>query len=111
MPSDVGELAALSSPAPSVVVASFTKALRSTLPSVFLQPVHLHAAEHKMPAWKHSQYRFRHFDLVQRHPLRCFPSSLAFEPACRHAQGRQIGTSADGCCTPACQWSRLLCLP
>ena len=49
---------------------------RSGLPSVFLQFWHLQFSLQKMPAWKHSQYFFRHPDLRQLQPLLCFLTPL-----------------------------------
>jgi len=44
---------------------------RAALPSKFLQSTHLQFSEHVMPAWKHSQYFFRHPLFLQLHPLLC----------------------------------------
>lgn len=48
-------------------------ARRSTLSSVFLQSQHLQFSPHRMLAWKHSQYFFRHPDLRQWQPRVCLP--------------------------------------
>ena len=39
--------------------------------SKFLQSTHLHMSEHRMLAWKHSQYFFRHPLFLQLQPLLC----------------------------------------
>ena len=42
-------------------------------PGRFMQLTHLHTSEHRMPAWKHSQYFFRHPDFLQLQPRLCVP--------------------------------------
>lgn len=42
---------------------------RAVLPSKFLQSTHLQFSEQTMPAWKHSQYFFKHPLFLQLHPL------------------------------------------
>lgn len=37
----------------------------------FAQSMHLQISEQLTPAWKHSQYFFRHWDFLQWQPLRC----------------------------------------
>ena len=59
--------------------ASSSTALLSTLPSKFLQSVHLQFSEHSIFAWKHSQYFFKQLDLRQWQPLLCLPI-LASDP-------------------------------
>ena len=56
--------------------------LLSSLPSKFLQSIHLQFSEHSILAWKHSQYFWRHPDFLQWHPLLCFPT-----------KGRSLDTS------------------
>ena len=51
------------------------------LASVFLQSVHLHAAVHRMSAWKHSQYFLRQPDFLQWQPLLWRPSASVLELA------------------------------
>lgn len=47
--------------------------LLSSLPSKFLQSMHLQFSEQRTLAWKHSQYFLRHPDFLQLHPLLCLP--------------------------------------
>lgn len=64
----------------------------SSLPSKFLQSIHLQFSEHSILAWKHSQYFLRHPDFLQWHPLLCFPT-----------KGRSLDTS--------CQFHRQESMP
>ena len=52
----------------------WNRACLSSLPSKFLQSMHLQFSEQRMLAWKHSQYFLRHPDFLQWHPLLCFPN-------------------------------------
>ena len=70
----VGELGAESVPwaSPYCMICS-----RSTFPETFLQSMQPQRLEHSMPAWKHSQYFFRQYDLRQLQPLACLVIGLS----------------------------------
>lgn len=79
--SPVGDTSAAGAPlgAPLPLRLRLLKFSRNAPPStaswssglLFLQPTQLHCAEQPAPAWKHSQYFFKHADLRQRHPTLC----------------------------------------
>ena len=67
----------------------------------FLHPSHLQYSWHSTPAWKHSQYFFRHALFLQWHPFLCFSSpsvaTILFANACGFRSSicvRVIWTSA-----------------
>lgn len=45
--------------------------IRAWDPAKFRQSTHLHLAPQITPAWKHSQYFFRHSERLQRQPMLC----------------------------------------
>ena len=49
----------------------------SSMGLLFLQPMQLHCKEQAAPAWKHSQYFFRHADFRQRQPTLCTGAGAA----------------------------------
>lgn len=65
--------------------AESNRAARWCEPSKFLQSQHLQFSLHRMPAWKHSQYFFKHPDFLQLHPLLCLPA--AGSSSCAHRNG------------------------